>query len=81
MRDVANTQTFVSSAPTLFISGTLDPNAPLSAVEEVRQGFLGSTSVIVRGGWHETLPIPGVRSLVVDFFAGRPLVDQFVDGR
>lgn len=65
-----------STLPTLFLSGTLDPNAPSAQSEEVRRGFTNGVHVIVENADHESLPAAEVQSLVVDFFQG-----QNVSGR
>lgn len=65
-----------STLPTLFVSGTLDPNAPPSQVEEVRRGFPKGAHLIVENGGHEILPATEVQNVIVDFFKG-----QDVSGR
>lgn len=60
-----------STLPTLFVSGTLDPNAPSSQAEEVRRGFPNSAHVIVENAGHESLPAEEVQSVIVDFFKGQ----------
>lgn len=57
-----------SKVPTLFLSGTLDPNAPPSQAEEVRRGFPNSVNLIVENAGHESLPIAEVQAVIVDFF-------------
>ena len=60
-----------STVPTLFISGTLDSNTPPSNVEGIASGFPNGVHVIVENGQHETLPIPAVQAVILDFFAGK----------
>lgn len=60
-----------SRVPTLFISGTMDANTPPFEAETLRWGFPEGTHVVIKNGFHETLPEPEVQSLVVDFFLGR----------
>lgn len=60
-----------STLPTLFVSGTLDPNAPSSQAEEVRRGFPNGVHLIVENAGHESLPATEIQSVVVDFFKGR----------
>ncbi len=61
----------VSYAPVLFISGDLDANAPPFYAEQLRWGLPASQHMIVKNGFHETLPDPEVQNAVVDFLAGR----------
>lgn len=56
---------------TLFVSGTLDPNAPLSQAEEVLRGFPNGVHLIVENAGHESLPAAEIQSVVVDFFRGK----------
>ena len=56
-----------STLPTLFLSGTLDPNAPSAQSEEVRQGFSRGVHLIVENAGHESLPATEIQSVVVDF--------------
>lgn len=60
-----------STLPTLFVSGTLDPNAPSSQAEEVRRGFSNSAHLIIENAGHESLPAAEVQSVIVDFFKGQ----------
>lgn len=60
-----------STLPSLFVSGTLDPNAPSFQAEEVRRGFPNSAHLIVENAGHELLPAAEVQRVVVDFFAGQ----------
>lgn len=57
-----------SKVPTLFLSGTLDPNAPPFQAEEVRRGFPNSVNLTVENAGHESLPIAEVQAVIVDFF-------------
>jgi pimeloyl-ACP methyl ester carboxylesterase len=59
-----------SLVPTLFISGTMDANTPPFEAETLRWGFPEGTHVVIKNGFHETLPAPEVQDLVVDFFLG-----------
>lgn len=59
-----------SPAPTLFLSGSLDPNAPPAQAQEARAGFPNGIHVVVENGSHETLPAPEVQALVADFLSG-----------
>ena len=60
-----------STLPTLFLSGSLDPNAPSAQAEEVRRGFSHTAHLIVENADHESLPATEVQSVVVDFFKGQ----------
>ena len=60
-----------STLPTLFVSGSLDPNAPPSQAEEVRRGFPNSVHLIIENAGHESLPAAEVQSVIVDFFKGQ----------
>ena len=60
-----------STLPTLFVSGTLDPNAPPSQAEEVRRGFPNGVHLIVENAGHESLPAAEIQSVIVDFFKGQ----------
>ena len=60
-----------STLPTLFLSGTLDPNAPPSQAEEVRRGFPNSVHLIVENAGHESLPAAEVQNVIVGFFKGQ----------
>jgi pimeloyl-ACP methyl ester carboxylesterase len=64
-------QPFVSTVPTLFISGSLDSNTPPYQAEQVRWGFPNSVHVIVENAGHEsTLPIADVQKMMVEFLKG-----------
>jgi pimeloyl-ACP methyl ester carboxylesterase len=57
-----------SKVPTLFLSGTLDPNAPPFQAEEARRGFPNSVNLTVENAGHESLPAVEIQAVVVDFF-------------
>lgn len=59
-----------SPAPALFLSGSLDPNAPPAQAEEALSGFPNGIHVVVENGSHETLPADEVQTLVADFLGG-----------
>lgn len=65
-----------STVPTLFISGSMDANTPPFDVELLAWGFPNGTHVIVKNAFHETLPIPAVQSVVVDFFSGQTVSNR-----
>jgi pimeloyl-ACP methyl ester carboxylesterase len=60
-----------SKVTTLFISGSLDPNAPTSQAEEIRKGFPHSQHVVIENGGHETIPAPEVQAVIAEFFKTR----------
>src|SRR5262245_10697627 len=61
----------VCGVPALFVSGTLDCNAPPYQAEKLRYGFLDSTHLIVDWAGHEDLlPDPEVRRVIARFLAG-----------
>ena len=62
-----------STAPVLFVSGTLDGNTPPYQAEEVRWGFPNGGHLIVENGAHETLPASDVQAVVTDFFKGQDI--------
>lgn len=65
-----------SDVRTLFLSGTLDWNAPPYQAEEVRWGFPRSTHVIVGNAGHEQiLPQPEIRAAIVRFLRGESVDD------
>lgn len=68
-----------SSVPVLFLSGTLDSNTPPSNVEDIASGFSNGIHVIVENGQHETLPIPAVQAVILDFFAGRDVSTRRIE--
>jgi pimeloyl-ACP methyl ester carboxylesterase len=59
-----------SDRPALFLSGSLDPNAPAPQAEEALAGFPNGVHVVVENGSHETLPAEEVQALVADFLGG-----------
>lgn len=59
-----------SLVPALFISGTLDGNAPPFQAEQVRWGFPNGVHIIVENAGHESLPAKEVQAVVADFFRG-----------
>lgn len=65
-----------TNIPALFITGTLDVNAPVAQTEKIRKAFLRSIHVVVENGAHETLPFGAVQERVVTFLRG-----ERVDGR
>ncbi len=71
-------ETIWSDRPALFLSGSLDPNAPPAQAEEALAGFSNGVHVVVENGSHETLPAEDVQSLVVDFFAGADITGRTV---
>jgi pimeloyl-ACP methyl ester carboxylesterase len=67
-----------SGRPALFLSGSLDPNAPPEQAEEALAGFPNAVHVVVENGSHETLPADEVQDLIVDFLAGEDVVGRAV---
>ena len=63
-------EAIASDRPALFLSGSLDPNAPPGQAREALVGFPNGVHVVVENGSHETLPAEEVQSLVADFFKG-----------
>ena len=62
----------VSDVPVLFVSGTLDSNAPPYQAEQLRFGMPRATHIVVANAGHEDmLPAAGVQAAMADFFAGR----------
>jgi len=57
------------ATPSLFITGTLDPNAPIAQTDAIRRHFAHSTHFIVEKGSHETLPSAEVQDIVVKFLS------------
>lgn len=53
--------------PALFITGTLDANAPVAQTDALRRHFTNSRHLIIEGGAHETLPMPVVQKAVLEF--------------
>ena len=69
--DVSLQAPLVCSVPTLFVSGTLDSNAPPYQAEKLRYGFLDSAHLVVDWAGHEDLlPDPAVRAVIARFLAG-----------
>ncbi len=62
--------------PTLFVTGTLDPSAPIAQTEQIRARFPRSVHLIVENGAHETLPLPAVQDEVMRFLRGAPLTTR-----
>jgi pimeloyl-ACP methyl ester carboxylesterase len=62
-----------SRLPTLFLSGSLDPNAPSSQAEAVRRGFPNGVHLIVENAAHESLPAAEIQNLILDFFKGHDI--------
>jgi len=60
-----------TNIPALFITGTLDVNAPVAQTERIRKEFPRSVHFIVENGAHETLPIGAVQERVVKFLRRR----------
>ena len=67
-----------SDRPALFLSGSLDPNAPPAQAAEALAGFPNGVHVVVENGSHETLPADDVQSLVADFFGGADVAGRTV---
>ena len=67
-----------SEVPALFLSGSLDPNAPPSQAEEALRGFPRGIHVVVENGSHETLPAEEVQVLVADFLAEMDVTGRVV---
>jgi pimeloyl-ACP methyl ester carboxylesterase len=65
-----------SKVPTLFLSGTLDPNSPPFQAEEVRRGFSNGVHLTVENAGHESLPAAEVQTLIVDFFKNRDVSNR-----
>lgn len=67
-----------SSLPTLFLSGTLDGNAPASQAEAVRRGFPNGVHLIIKNASHESLPAVEVQAVIVDFFKGHDVSSRVI---
>jgi pimeloyl-ACP methyl ester carboxylesterase len=67
-----------SEVPALFLSGSLDPNAPPSQAEEALRGFPRGIHVVVENGSHENLPAEDVQVLVADFLAAMDVLGRVV---
>ncbi|MGE3618139.1 MAG: alpha/beta hydrolase [Gemmatimonadales bacterium] len=66
----------VSPVPVLFLSGTLDWNAPPFQAEEVRFGFPNSSHIVVRNAGHEQIMShPAVIAAARRFLAGASVDD------
>lgn len=70
---------FWSSAHMLLIAGTLDSNTPPFQAEQLLEGFPNGQMIIVKNGFHETLPSPDVQALVVEFLSGRDVSTTTVE--
>ena len=69
----------LSEVETLFVTGTLDSNAPPYQAEEVRWGFTSSSHLIVENAGHEDMLVhPEVRAVLSDFFQGQDVSDRRV---
>ncbi|MGE5177128.1 MAG: alpha/beta fold hydrolase [Hyphomicrobiales bacterium] len=62
-----------SDVPALFLSGSNDGITPPFEAEAVAWGFPQGVHLVVRNGWHDTLPFAAVQDAVADFFAGQDL--------
>lgn len=65
-----------SPVPVLFLSGTLDANTPPMKAERMRWGFPHSTLIVIKNGFHETLPAENVQAVVVDFLKGEDVGER-----
>jgi pimeloyl-ACP methyl ester carboxylesterase len=69
----------ISDVPVLFISGTLDSNAPPYQAETLRFGMPRASHLIVDNAGHEdTLPNREVQQAMFDFFAGKSVGDRHI---
>jgi pimeloyl-ACP methyl ester carboxylesterase len=69
----------VSDVPVLFVSGTLDSNAPPYQAEELRFGMPYATHLIVANAGHEdTLPNAEVQRAIFDFMAGKDVSGRVI---
>jgi pimeloyl-ACP methyl ester carboxylesterase len=68
------------AAPVLFITGELDDRTPVGNDAVLAREFSNSIRLVVTNGGHELLPDPGVRAVVVDFFAGRDVRGRVLKG-
>lgn len=64
------------AAPVLFITGELDDRTPVGNDVVLGAEFSNSVRLVVTNAGHELLPDRDVRSVVVDFFAGREVRDR-----
>ena len=55
--------------PALFVTGSLDVNAPPAEAQQLRRYFRESEHFIVPGAPHETLPMPDVQRVVREFLS------------
>jgi pimeloyl-ACP methyl ester carboxylesterase len=61
-----------SNVRTLLVSGTLDWNTPPTQAEEVRQGLIRATHLVVEHAGHEqSFADAGVRAAILDFLKGQ----------
>jgi pimeloyl-ACP methyl ester carboxylesterase len=67
-----------SKVPTLFLSGTLDPNAPPFQAEEAQRDFSNKVNLIVENAGHESLPAAEVQAVIVDFFRNQNVSKRIV---
>lgn len=64
-------KSFKSNIRTLFISGTMDSNTPISNAIAVKKGFTNSVHVIVKYAGHEDiLPNDDVHKAIIGFYKG-----------
>lgn len=68
----------VSDVPTLFVSGTLDPNSPPAQTEGIRRGFANAVHLIVENAGHESLPAPEIQTVIFDFFKGADVSERAI---
>lgn len=70
---------FTSGVPTLFLSGTLDANAPPYQASFVSWGWPEATHLVVENAGHETLfPYRPVQEVIVDHFRGEDVSDRSI---
>jgi len=63
-----------SNVPTLFISGSLDSNAPPFQADEIRRTFKKSVHLMIPNAGHEDMLINSdVQKLAIDFFRGKDI--------
>lgn len=62
-----------SATPALIISGTLDSNTPPFEAQRVLWGLPNGRFLLVKNGFHETLPSPATQTVVFDFLAGKDI--------
>jgi len=69
-----------SSIPSLFFSGTLDGRTYLPSAKELVKGFKNGVHVIIDGAGHDLfMSTPKVKSLLLDFFAGKALNSHTIE--